>query len=45
MKVFGDVIEANMGVTFCLSTMAAAALGNTLSDIFGKEDEVNNLFH
>lgn len=35
MIIFGDYIEASIGVYFCLSTMAAAALGNTVSDVFG----------
>lgn len=35
MILAGDVIEINLGATFGLSAIAAAALGNTLSDIFG----------
>lgn len=35
MILSGDYIEASFGVYLCLSTMAAAALGNTVSDVFG----------
>lgn len=35
MIIAGDYIESSIGVYFCLSTMAAAALGNTVSDVFG----------
>lgn len=35
MIVAGDLIEANFGVLLGLSTLAAAGLGNLLSDIFG----------
>lgn len=35
MIIAGDYIESSLGVYMCLSTMAAAALGNTISDIFG----------
>lgn len=35
MIIAGDFIESSLGVYMCLSTMAAAALGNTISDIFG----------
>ncbi len=35
MLTFGDLIESNFGATLMLSTMAAAALGNTISDILG----------
>lgn len=35
MIIAGDYIESSIGVYMCLSTMAAAALGNTISDIFG----------
>lgn len=35
MILAGDYIEGSIGVYFCLSTMAAAALGNTVSDVFG----------
>lgn len=35
MIIAGDYIEGSIGVYFCLSTMAAAALGNTVSDVFG----------
>lgn len=31
----GDYIEGSIGVYMCLSTMAAAALGNTISDVMG----------
>lgn len=31
----GDYIESSIGVYMAISTMAAAALGNTISDIFG----------
>ena len=35
MIVAGDLIDHHIGVTFAISTMAAAALGNTISDVFG----------
>jgi len=35
MIVAGEYIETSIGATFTISTMAAAALGNTLSDVFG----------
>ncbi|XP_040582953.1 transmembrane protein 65-like [Lepeophtheirus salmonis] len=35
MIVAGESIEWTIGASFCISTMAAAALGNTLSDVFG----------
>ncbi|CAF2917823.1 unnamed protein product [Rotaria sp. Silwood2] len=35
MLVAGETIEAFFGVAFCLSTMAAAALGNAVSDVMG----------
>lgn len=35
MIIAGDYIEGSIGVYMCLSTMAAAALGNTISDVFG----------
>ncbi|XP_066261052.1 transmembrane protein 65 isoform X2 [Euwallacea similis] len=35
MLIFGDYIDLYLGSYFCLTTMAAAALGNTLSDILG----------
>lgn len=35
MIIMGDYIEGSIGVYFCLSTMAAAALGNTISDVLG----------
>lgn len=35
MIVAGEYIDASIGATFAISTMAAAALGNTLSDVFG----------
>lgn len=35
MIIAGDYIESSLGVYMCLSTMAAAALGNTISDVFG----------
>lgn len=35
MIIAGDYIEGSIGVYFCLTTMAAAALGNTVSDVFG----------
>lgn len=35
MIITGDYIEGSIGVYFTLSTMAAAALGNTISDVFG----------
>ena len=35
MIVAGESIDASLGATFAISTMAAAALGNTLSDVFG----------
>lgn len=31
MIIAGDYIESSIGVYMCLSTMAAAALGNTIS--------------
>ncbi|XP_060521886.1 uncharacterized protein LOC132699270 [Cylas formicarius] len=41
MLIFGDYIDFYLGSYFCLSTMAAAALGNTLSDILG----IGTAFH
>lgn len=35
MIVAGDLIDTTLCVTFCFSTMAAAAIGNTLSDVVG----------
>lgn len=35
MIIMGDYIESSLGVMMCLSTMAAAALGNTISDVLG----------
>ncbi|XP_072378574.1 uncharacterized protein [Diabrotica undecimpunctata] len=35
MLVFGDYIDLYLGSYFCFTTMGAAALGNTLSDIMG----------
>ncbi|KAK4876374.1 hypothetical protein RN001_012796 [Aquatica leii] len=35
MIIFGDHIDLYMGSYFCISTMAAAALGNTFSDVLG----------
>ena len=35
MIIAGDYIDHNIGVTLGITTMAAAALGNTLSDLFG----------
>eukprot|EP00928_Gymnodinium_smaydae_P043537 TRINITY_DN29149_c0_g1_i1.p1 TRINITY_DN29149_c0_g1~~TRINITY_DN29149_c0_g1_i1.p1 ORF type:complete len:955 (-),score=120.26 TRINITY_DN29149_c0_g1_i1:245-3109(-) len=35
MIVAGDFIDSTMCVTFCFSTMAAAAVGNTVSDVVG----------
>jgi hypothetical protein len=35
MIIAGESIEANLGVTFHLSVMACAALGNTISDAAG----------
>ncbi|XP_030761747.1 transmembrane protein 65 isoform X2 [Sitophilus oryzae] len=35
MLIFGDYIDLYLGSYLCLTTMAAAALGNTLSDILG----------
>ncbi|XP_019877965.2 transmembrane protein 65 isoform X2 [Aethina tumida] len=35
MLFFGDYIDIYLGSYFCLTTMGAAALGNTLSDILG----------
>ncbi|KAF5278450.1 hypothetical protein FQA39_LY05939 [Lamprigera yunnana] len=35
MIIFGDHIDIYLGSYFCLSTMAAAALGNTFSDVLG----------
>lgn len=31
----GDYIEHTMGLYMCISTMAAAGLGNTISDMLG----------
>lgn len=31
----GDYIEQSIGMFICISTMAAAALGNTISDVLG----------
>jgi Ca2+-binding EF-hand superfamily protein len=36
MIMAGDQIEANLGVTFGLGTLACAGLGNTLSDVIGQ---------
>ena len=35
MILFGDMIDATLCVTMGFSTMAAAALGNTISDVAG----------
>eukprot|EP00746_Dinoflagellata_sp_MGD_P053813 gnl/MRDRNA2_/MRDRNA2_236144_c0_seq1.p1 gnl/MRDRNA2_/MRDRNA2_236144_c0~~gnl/MRDRNA2_/MRDRNA2_236144_c0_seq1.p1 ORF type:complete len:470 (+),score=107.27 gnl/MRDRNA2_/MRDRNA2_236144_c0_seq1:2-1411(+) len=35
MIVFGDMIDKTLCVSLCLSTMTAAAIGNTLSDMCG----------
>lgn len=35
MIIMGDYIEGSIGIYFHLSTMAAAALGNTISDVLG----------
>ncbi|XP_065155586.1 transmembrane protein 65 isoform X2 [Atheta coriaria] len=35
MLLFGDYIDMYLGSYFCLTTMAAAALGNTFSDVLG----------
>lgn len=35
MIIAGDYIESMIGAYICISTMAAAALGNTISDVFG----------
>jgi hypothetical protein len=35
MLIFGDYIDLYLGSYFCLTTMAAAALGNTFSDVLG----------
>ena len=35
MIVAGEYIDASIGASLAISTMAAAALGNTLSDVFG----------
>ncbi|XP_055550877.1 uncharacterized protein LOC129733227 isoform X1 [Wyeomyia smithii] len=35
MIIAGDYIEHTLGMFMCLSTMAAAALGNTISDVIG----------
>jgi len=35
MLVAGETIETFFGATFCLSTMAAAGLGNAVSDVMG----------
>jgi len=35
MILAGDLIDSTLCVTFCFSTMFAAAIGNTVSDVFG----------
>jgi hypothetical protein len=35
----GDVIDASLGVALALSTMAAAGLGNAVSDVVSESDE------
>lgn len=35
MIIAGEYIDVTIGATFAISTMAAAALGNTISDVFG----------
>lgn len=35
MIIAGDYIEHTLGLFMCISTMAAAALGNTISDVIG----------
>ncbi|XP_023029092.1 transmembrane protein 65 isoform X2 [Leptinotarsa decemlineata] len=35
MLIFGDYIDLYLGSYFCFTTMGAAALGNTISDILG----------
>lgn len=35
MLWFGEAIDCTLGAAFCLSTLAAAGLGNTLSDLAG----------
>ena len=35
MIVAGEYIDTSIGASLSISTMAAAALGNTLSDVFG----------
>merc|ERR1712038_1665979 len=35
MIIAGEYIDTHIGTTLCISTMAAAALGNTVSDVFG----------
>lgn len=35
MIIAGDYIEHTLGLYMCISTMAAAALGNTISDVIG----------
>lgn len=35
MILAGEYIDHNIGITLGISTMAAAALGNTISDLFG----------
>lgn len=35
MILAGDLIDSTLCVSFCFSTMAAAAVGNTLSDVVG----------
>ena len=35
MIVAGEYIDIHIGATLSISTMAAAALGNTVSDVFG----------
>jgi len=35
MLIAGDLIDAKLGVAFGISTLAAAAIGNTISDVFG----------
>ena len=35
MIIAGDYIDSTLGVTFHISVLAAAALGNTMSDLVG----------
>ncbi|CAH1979520.1 unnamed protein product [Acanthoscelides obtectus] len=42
MLIFGDYIDLYLGSYFCVSTMGAAAMGNTISDILGELPKIVN---